>query len=72
MPLAPLRRDLSAFVKAYDVRGVVPDQLDAEVAHALGAAFVIDALRPRGRVWATAGVVALGALVAVQLPFLIL
>ena len=40
-------------------------------AAALGAAFVIDALRPRGRVWATAGVVALGALVAVQLPFLI-
>ena len=40
MPLAPLRHDLSAFVKAYDVRGVVPDQLDAEVAHALGAAFV--------------------------------
>jgi len=41
-------------------------------AAALGAAFVIDALRPRGRVWATAGVVALGVLVAVQLPFLIL
>ena len=41
-------------------------------AAALGAAFVIDALRPRGRVWATAGIVALGALVAVQLPFLIL
>ena len=41
-------------------------------AAALGAAFVIDALRPRGRVWATVGVVALGALVAVQLPFLIL
>jgi phosphomannomutase len=40
VPLAPLRHDLSAFVKAYDVRGVVPDQLDAEVAHALGAAFV--------------------------------
>jgi hypothetical protein len=41
-------------------------------AAAVGAAFVIDALRPRGRAWATAGVVALGALVAVQLPFLIL
>jgi phosphomannomutase len=40
VPLAPLRHDLSAFVKAYDVRGVVPDQLDAEVAQALGAAFV--------------------------------
>ena len=47
-------------------------QLMALPAAALGAAFVIDALRPRGRVWATAGVVALGALVAVQLPFLIL
>jgi len=41
-------------------------------AAAVAAAFVIDALRPRGRAWATAGVVALGALVAVQLPFLIL
>jgi 4-amino-4-deoxy-L-arabinose transferase-like glycosyltransferase len=41
-------------------------------AAAVGAAVVIDALRPRGRAWATAGVVALGALVAVQRPFLIL
>lgn len=41
-------------------------------AAAVAAAFLIDALRPRGRAWATAGVVALGALVAVQLPFLIL
>jgi phosphomannomutase len=32
--------DLSALVKAYDVRGTVPDQLNAEVAQALGAAFV--------------------------------
>ena len=39
MPAA-LRRDLSEVVKAYDVRGLVPEQLDAEVAHALGAAFV--------------------------------
>ena len=31
--------DLSAIVKAYDVRGVVPDQFDAEVARAVGAAF---------------------------------
>jgi phosphomannomutase len=37
---AALRRDLSEVVKAYDVRGLVPEQLDAEVAHALGAAFV--------------------------------
>src|SRR3989440_10503121 len=32
--------DLSRFVKAYDVRGTVPDQLNAQVAHAFGAAFV--------------------------------
>jgi phosphomannomutase len=37
---APSRLDLSSIVKAYDVRGVVPDQLDAAVARALGAAFV--------------------------------
>ncbi len=32
--------DLSALVKAYDVRGIVPDQLDENIARALGAAFV--------------------------------
>jgi len=32
--------DLSRFVKAYDVRGTVPDQLNAGVARAIGAAFV--------------------------------
>ncbi|WP_372593288.1 phosphomannomutase/phosphoglucomutase [Actinotalea sp.] len=31
--------DLSGLVKAYDVRGIVPDQLDEHVAQALGAAF---------------------------------
>ncbi|MGB8651275.1 MAG: phosphomannomutase/phosphoglucomutase [Mycobacteriales bacterium] len=31
--------DLSTIVKAYDVRGVVPDELDADIARALGAAF---------------------------------
>jgi phosphomannomutase len=31
--------DLSRIVKAYDVRGVVPDELDANIARALGAAF---------------------------------
>jgi phosphomannomutase len=30
--------DLSAIIKAYDVRGVVPEQLDARVARAIGAA----------------------------------
>jgi phosphomannomutase len=32
--------DLSALVKAYDVRGIVPDQLDETIARAIGAAFV--------------------------------
>jgi phosphomannomutase len=32
--------DLSAIVKAYDVRGTVPDQLNEDVARAVGAAFV--------------------------------
>jgi phosphomannomutase len=32
--------DLDRIFKAYDVRGVVPDELDQEVAEAIGAAFV--------------------------------
>ncbi|WP_182885536.1 phosphomannomutase/phosphoglucomutase [Microbispora sp. H10885] len=32
--------DLSRIFKAYDVRGVVPDELDEEIAEAVGAAFV--------------------------------
>ena len=32
--------NLDHIVKAYDVRGVVPDQLDDSVARALGAAFI--------------------------------
>ena len=32
-------RDLSAIFKAYDVRGTVPDQLDADVARRVGSAF---------------------------------
>jgi phosphomannomutase len=31
--------DLSSIVKAYDIRGVVPDELNEEVARAVGAAF---------------------------------
>jgi len=38
----------------------------------VGAAFVLDALRPRGRNWAVATVAALAALYVVQLPFLVL
>jgi phosphomannomutase len=33
-------RDLSSIIKAYDVRGTVPDQLDANLSHDIGAAFV--------------------------------
>lgn len=33
-------RDLSGIIKAYDVRGIVPDQLDADLAHDIGGAFV--------------------------------
>jgi phosphomannomutase len=35
---APTAADLSAIVKAYDIRGVVGEQLDEELARALGAA----------------------------------
>lgn len=33
-------RSLDDVIKAYDVRGVVPDQFDAQLAHDIGAAFV--------------------------------
>ncbi len=33
-------RDLARIFKAYDIRGVVPDELDEQVAEAVGAAFV--------------------------------
>jgi phosphomannomutase len=33
-------RDLDAIIKAYDVRGTYPDQLDEDLAHQVGAAFV--------------------------------
>jgi phosphomannomutase len=39
---------LSEFVKAYDVRGVVPDQLNVDVAWALGAAFAREIVIPDG------------------------
>jgi phosphomannomutase len=34
-------RDVSTIVKAYDIRGLVPDELDGDVAQAFGAAFVL-------------------------------
>ncbi|HUR17703.1 MAG TPA: phosphomannomutase/phosphoglucomutase [Acidimicrobiales bacterium] len=39
--------DLDAIFKAYDVRGVVPDQWDAEVARRIGTAFALFAKSPR-------------------------
>ena len=41
-------RRLSDFIKAYDVRGVVPDQLDEDVARAIGAAFAQVVAMPEG------------------------
>ena len=41
------RQVLDAIVKAYDVRGTVPDQLNAEVARALGVAFARFVNAPR-------------------------
>lgn len=34
-------RDLDAIIKAYDVRGVYPDQLDEDLSRAVGAAFAL-------------------------------
>ncbi|MCB9394818.1 MAG: phosphomannomutase/phosphoglucomutase [Acidimicrobiaceae bacterium] len=38
-PSAPGTVDLTSIVKAYDVRGTVPEQMNGAVAHALGVAF---------------------------------
>ena len=40
-------RDLSKIVKAYDIRGVVPDELDAETAAEIGAAFAYFTKAPK-------------------------
>ncbi len=40
--------DLSRIIKAYDVRGTVPDQLSPEVAEAIGAAFARVVVLPEG------------------------
>lgn len=42
------RTDLSTFVKAYDVRGLVPEQLDSRVSRALGSAFARAVILPEG------------------------
>ena len=41
--------DLDAIFKAYDIRGTTPDQLDADVARALGEAFAVFVAGPGGR-----------------------
>ena len=46
MPIDPSRLD--AVVKAYDIRGTVPDQIDAELVEAIGAAFAAFALAEGG------------------------
>jgi phosphomannomutase len=38
--MVPSVRDLTQIIKAYDVRGLYPEQLDAELAERVGAAFV--------------------------------
>src|SRR5688500_14388763 len=40
-------RPLDAIFKAYDIRGTVPDQFDAETARAIGRAFATFAAAPR-------------------------
>jgi phosphomannomutase len=40
--------DLSEFIKAYDVRGLVPEQLSPAVARAIGASFAEVVARPEG------------------------
>ena len=40
-------RDLSKIVKAYDIRGVVPDELDEETVRAVGAAFAVFTKAPK-------------------------
>ena len=46
---AALASRLDRVIKAYDVRGVVPDDLDTALAEAVGAAFVLVVAGPAGR-----------------------
>ncbi|WP_129786498.1 phosphomannomutase/phosphoglucomutase [Promicromonospora panici] len=52
--------DLSQIIKAYDVRGTVPDQLSPEVARAIGAAFARVVVLPDADGGADGGVEAVG------------
>ncbi len=49
MPETPALPDLTGLIKAYDVRGTVPDQLNADVARAIGAAFADVVVLPEVR-----------------------
>ena len=49
--IVPPPRDLGRIFKAYDVRGLVPDELDEDIARAIGAAFAD---------WSGVGTVAVG------------
>jgi phosphomannomutase len=44
----PTPPDLDAIFKAYDIRGTTPDQLDADLTRAIGAAFAVFARRTDG------------------------
>ncbi|HET9946367.1 MAG TPA: phosphomannomutase/phosphoglucomutase, partial [Actinomycetes bacterium] len=46
---------LADFIKAYDVRGVVPEQLDERVAHAIGSAFAQVVVTPEGATGSVVG-----------------
>ena len=48
-------RRLADFIKAYDVRGIVPDELDATVARAIGRAFADVVVLPDGAGGAVVG-----------------
>lgn len=49
VPETPALPDLTGLIKAYDVRGTVPDQLNADVARAIGAAFAEVVVLPEVR-----------------------
>jgi phosphomannomutase len=47
-PTAPATAGLDGIFKAYDVRGIVPDQLNPRIAYAIGAAFARFAKKEQG------------------------
>jgi hypothetical protein len=82
-PLAVLPLTAVALLAAYVVFSVRYPSVDGDTikgtyllmalpACCVGAAFVVDALRPRGPTWAVVTAACLAVIVAVQLPFLVL